>query len=99
MVELQAESQRFCQQLILEERKRVGRSKRHIFLSVTRVVTKKGSTEEIRANYHLLISSEKKERKSKGNVDMFFIQVAVVGYLGKLPFTIIDRENKNEDVL
>jgi hypothetical protein len=61
--------------------------------------TKKGSTEEIRANYHLLISSEKKERKSKGNVDMFFIQVAVVGYLGKLPFTIIDRENKNEDVL
>jgi hypothetical protein len=41
MVELQAESQRFCQQLILEERKRVGRSKRHIFLSITQVATKK----------------------------------------------------------
>ena len=69
------------------------------FYPLLKLLRKRGSTEEIRANYRLLISSEKKERKSKGNVDMFFIQVAVVGYLGKLPFTIIDRENKNEDVL
>ena len=39
----------------------------------------------IRANYQLLIPSEKKEGKSKGNADMFFIQNAVVGHLGVTP--------------